>query len=324
MTRNPGPSCTTCWYGRPDEQQSAVNQLANLLLNGTPADTAVTQVFGSLERLHAAYMRYTEQRVYQYAIMRLDEKLSPTTFAARPLGAADAAARRAALHVVLDRAADARSLIAEARKAEPASPASYEAEALLLDKENKPAETLAALSKAAELGSKSGYHHFRRATLLWTDNAGEEALAAAAAALRQAIQADPNHARAHAVLSEILVRGPEPKEAVDLAARATVPAAAGNVCAGGAGVGALSDGTAGRRPRAGAHRADAGALGSGAQRSEGTARRARPVTSDARFTIAPLRRTLSAVRCHEPRRPGDTESISFAVSVSPCLRGSWQ
>lgn len=86
---------------------------------------------------------------------------------------------------------------------DPKEPGSYEAEALLLDQEEKPDEARAVLTKAVEAGSTSPYAHYRLASLTWRPDADPEALKAVERLLAGAIGLNPRYAAAYSWLGEI-------------------------------------------------------------------------------------------------------------------------
>ncbi len=84
----------------------------------------------------------------------------------------------------------------------PKEPGSYEAEALLLDQEDKPDKARVAFTKAVEAGSTSPYAHYRLASLTWRRDAGPEALKAIERLLANAIGLNPKYAEAYSWLGE--------------------------------------------------------------------------------------------------------------------------
>jgi Flp pilus assembly protein TadD len=208
-------------FGRTKERADVLNRIANLLLAGKSSTAAIEEVFGSVDALEAAFRPYSQQSVFQFARLTVDEPIAASGFSARVLGGAESAALRAALHATMNRPVEARALVAEARKLDPKSAASFEAEAWLLEREQKREEARAALAQAVELNSANAHAYFRFAILTWGTNPTADTLARIESALKRAIEIDPNHARAHALLSDAIARGDQPERAVDYAAKAT-------------------------------------------------------------------------------------------------------
>ena len=139
-----------------------------------------------------------------YRRYAVDASVTREAFPIRTLDPAETAAGLAEFHVGMDRPNEARALIAEARKADPASAASYVAEGLLLDREGKASEALVAFSKAAEHETTSAYALYRLATLsLHAGQPPRDMLVALEGHLASAVRLDVTFAGAYAVLGEI-------------------------------------------------------------------------------------------------------------------------
>ena len=105
----------------------------------------------------------------------------------RKLPPAESASLRAMFHAAMGRPVEARAAIAEARKDDPKAAASYVAEGLVADRDNKPEEAKAAYTKAAELETTNAYAYYRLAQLTWQPNASKETLAAIEHILTKAV-----------------------------------------------------------------------------------------------------------------------------------------
>jgi Flp pilus assembly protein TadD len=101
------------------------------------------------------------------------------------------------------RPVESRANIAEARKADAASGASYTAEALLLDFEGKVDDARVAYAKAVELNTSSAYAHYRLASLKWQPRPSQELLRELDALLLKALDRNVRYAAAYAWLGEI-------------------------------------------------------------------------------------------------------------------------
>ena len=216
-----------CWtvlhyllFGRPEDRAGRVNELARLLLGGKPSAAAVEEVLGSLDALETAYMRYTQQSVFQFSRLKIDGPSSSRTLATRDFAAHESAAIRAAFYVATNRPVEARTSIAAARKASAESAGSYEAEALLLDREEKGDDARAAFIKATELSSTNAYAHYRLAALTWGTNPDAETLGRIETLLRRAVALNDGYAPAYTLLADAVARGSQPQSALDFATKA--------------------------------------------------------------------------------------------------------
>jgi tetratricopeptide (TPR) repeat protein len=151
----------------------------------------------------------------------MDVSVQREKFPVRQLTAAEAAADRALFHAAMNRPVEARAAIAEARKAEPNSAASYTAEALVLDRERKFDEAKAAYAKAVDLGTTSAYTHYRLASLTWQPQPSPEIVAQVDALLMKALERNTRYASAYAWLGELRAfSGTDPDAGMGLIRRA--------------------------------------------------------------------------------------------------------
>jgi tetratricopeptide (TPR) repeat protein len=151
-------------FGLGDKGAPSVNTLAQLLLQGKSSSDAIQQIFGSVDALEQAYLQYQKKPITNYARLKIEQNVISKDFPVRTITASEALTARAGLHVAMNRLDDARTLIAESRKADAANAGSYDVEALLFDRNRQPAEARTAYAKAVELNSQSFYSHFRAAS----------------------------------------------------------------------------------------------------------------------------------------------------------------
>ena len=182
-----------------------MNRFAELMRDGRKADEALTEAFGDLGPLEKGFNQYLDRKLYQFGQVQLDLNVKKEGFTVRTLPPAEAAAARASFHVAMGRPAEARALIEEARKADPASVLASEAEAMLLDRQdNKKTEALAAFTRAADGGSTNFWVYYRRAALLWQRDAPREVQVQRVKALEEAVRLNPEHAWSQASLADVL------------------------------------------------------------------------------------------------------------------------
>jgi tetratricopeptide (TPR) repeat protein len=102
----------------------------------------------------------------------------------------------------------------------PDAPSSYEVEAMLLDREDKRDEAIAAFTKAESLNSTNFFVHYRLASLQWPEKPDSDAIALLEKRLRRAVALNAGYAPAVASLADALrLRGQHP-EAHQFAQRA--------------------------------------------------------------------------------------------------------
>jgi hypothetical protein len=171
-------------FGLPDGG-TRVNQLAELLLKGSPSVDAIHKVFGSVDALETAYLNYHKKPITQYARLKVETNASSKNFPVRALTAGESAGVHAAVHATFGRPVEARAAIAAAGANR--SVGTYDVEALLLDREGKRDEARSAYAKAVELNSESFYTHYRLATLLWTASADADLLRRLETLLRRSV-----------------------------------------------------------------------------------------------------------------------------------------
>jgi hypothetical protein len=201
-----------------NEGGSRVNQLADLLLKGTPSADAIQRVFGSVDALESAYLNYQKKPITQYARLQVETKTSSKNFPVRPMSAAAAAAVHAAVHAAFGRPVEARAAIAGGGAN--ATAAAYDVEALLLEREGKRDDARGAYGKAVELQSESFYTHYRLATLLWAPNADADTLRRIESLLQRSVTLNNFYSPSQALLAETVSRGAAPADALPIAVRA--------------------------------------------------------------------------------------------------------
>jgi len=220
-----------CWtvmqyllYGASDREVRAkrVNDLARLILSGTPSATAVEQVFGSVDALDAAYQLYIGQGIFRYAVIKVDTKIAAKDFQVRPLPPAGASAARGSFHAAMARPVEARTEIEQIKKLDAQMAAAYEIEAKLLDVEHKDDEAREAYAKAVELNSDNYYMYFRLASLTRRPGIDSQTLEAIQRWLSRAVSLNETFAPAAGNLATVLLQLNRPAEAVDAARRAVI------------------------------------------------------------------------------------------------------
>jgi tetratricopeptide (TPR) repeat protein len=202
-------------FGHNAARQAGVNKFAALLSSGKDPEAAFAESFGRLEDLEKDFAGYIERELFSYRKFVLDQGTKREQFTSRALTPAESAAGRAAFHVGMNRPTEARALIDEARHSDPKSGNAYLAEALLLQRENKEAESNAAFVKAASLGSTSPHAYYRAALSMWGAAGTDDAtLRQMDAYLARATELNPLFAASYAGLAEVRAALKQPPDGV--------------------------------------------------------------------------------------------------------------
>jgi tetratricopeptide (TPR) repeat protein len=207
-------------FGDQGAHAGKLSRFVQLLAQGRPVEAAQQESLGDLAQYEQGFSRYASQSLFAYAKADLALQLEPATLAVRTLGAAESAGLRAGLHVALQRPVEARALVEEARRADPALPMSWEVEGRLLDREGRKEEALTAYLAAVERGSRSAQVHYRAAQLLWQPQPDRALQARMADLLQKAVELDPGHADAASYLAETRLALGDAEPALGLARKA--------------------------------------------------------------------------------------------------------
>lgn len=144
-------------------REGKMNQLAAALSAGVPSVEAVTRVYGPLAALDTAYRGYVDRGLFRFVTMKMDIKISPKDFSAKPASPALVAEVRAGYLGASNRPVEARAAIDQARQLDPENPASYEVEGLMLEHAQDQAGAQKAYAKAVELRSANFLPYVRLA-----------------------------------------------------------------------------------------------------------------------------------------------------------------
>jgi TPR repeat protein len=190
-------------FGDNRVRQAALNRFINAVARGADANRAFAQELGRPEDLELPLGIYVSRNVFSAVQVRIDVGVKREGFTVRPLSGAESAGVRALFHAAMNRPAEARAAIADARKGDAPAPASYVAEGLLLDREQKGDDAQAAYARALEAGSTSSYAAYRLAELLWRGEPERPTLERIEKLLSQAIESNSRNAAASARLGEV-------------------------------------------------------------------------------------------------------------------------
>ncbi len=190
-------------FGHEGSQRRQLDQLLALIAQGADPAVALKEAFGPIEAFEGPLNVYVNQTLFPYARAALDVSVKREVFNVRPLPSAEAAAARAAFHVAMRRPVEARTLISDARKADPSAAASYVTEGLLLDSEGKKDEARTAYAKAVDRGSTNAYGYYRLASLDARRNPDRDTLLQMEKNLKRAVELNDRLAPAYAYLAEV-------------------------------------------------------------------------------------------------------------------------
>jgi tetratricopeptide (TPR) repeat protein len=208
-------------FGNGGRNLEAFNRFSIAVGSGAEPGAALADAFGGLAAVESGYRQYVGKSLYMYKQLDLDVNVDPTAFAARALPAPESDVALARYLAATDRPVEARARVASALSAAPGSGAAYEVEGLLLDREDKRAEALAAYTKAADLGGGTYYADFRFASLAWPQAPDvREPFPRMEKSLRRAIERRPTFAPAHALLANVLLELDRAADALPVAQRA--------------------------------------------------------------------------------------------------------
>ena len=190
-------------FGEQGKRAPQLDAFIKLVVGGKDPGIAFAEALGPVEAVDGALLVYVQRSLFAYQRVNVDVNVQRERFPVRKVPPAEAVSSRALLHAVMGRPVEGRAAIVQARKADPAAAASYAAEALLLDQENKADEARTAYARAVELGTTSAYAHYRLAGLTWRPNPTPETLKEIDGLLSKALDRNIRFAAAYAWLGEI-------------------------------------------------------------------------------------------------------------------------
>jgi tetratricopeptide (TPR) repeat protein len=184
-------------------RRPALETFLEQVIDGIDPAVALRETIGPVEPLERPFHTYINRSIFSFQKINVDVSMTREGFAARAMTVSESSSLRALLHIAMDRPAEARAAMAEARKAEPSSPGGALADAMLLDAEEKDDEARAAFARAVQSGSQSAYAHYRLAMLLWRANPDRDTLARIEKLLAASVAFNNQHAFAYAALGEV-------------------------------------------------------------------------------------------------------------------------
>ncbi len=195
--------------------------VARLQAGEEPA-AAAGGAFGDLDALDRELQSYVRWPVFpQRRRPARGQALQESAVTIRSVPLAESLGLRAAFHVAMDRAAEARALAARSLELDPGAAAAHEALALLAWKEGRRSDAREALARATTLPGASDYAYYLYGHLLWESLSSGEGLERVEASFRRAVELNPSFAGAHVSLARVMSkRGAPLSETLPLVERA--------------------------------------------------------------------------------------------------------
>jgi Flp pilus assembly protein TadD len=180
---------------------SKLNAFVAAIGRGESPDAAFRAAIGNIDDYERGFAGYVNRNLYSAGLVKADMGVDRERFPARQMNAAEGMLAQASFHVAMRRTVEARTLLDEAAKSDPTSPAVGVLEGLMLDQAGNAAGARTAYARAIERGTDSAYAWYRSAMLAWRD-ADAPALDSIEKHLARAVELDPKFAAAHASLAE--------------------------------------------------------------------------------------------------------------------------
>jgi tetratricopeptide (TPR) repeat protein len=189
-------------FGDEGARAAKLNAFVASLERGDPADAAFAAAIGAIDDHEQTFMTYVHRNLYSAVRIKADLSVDRDRFPARQMSLSESAVAKACFHVAMRRPAEARALIDEAAKADPASPGPVVAEALMLDHGGNRDAARIAYTRGIELGTTNAYALYR-AAILSRRGADARAMVQVEKNLAKAVEVSPSFAAAHAALAEV-------------------------------------------------------------------------------------------------------------------------
>ncbi len=173
------------------------------LLNKVEPVEAARQAFGDLKALEKQLSSYVRRGEFSYLKGKASGDIDEKSFPMRALTQAESAAVRGDFHARRNRSAEARALLEEALRLEPANAQAHESLGVLELRQNNMDAAMVWFDKAAQLDSRSYLTQYFAAMLTVRKGLGSGHTSAAEARLLRAIELNPQFAPAHSTLANL-------------------------------------------------------------------------------------------------------------------------
>ena len=189
-------------FGDEGARAGRINAFVDLVDKGEAPDAAFAAALGDVDEYERGFVSYVNRNLYSAIRVKVDVGLDRERFPAQPMTAVDTTLAKAAFHVAMRRPAEARALLDEAAKANPAAPATSVLEAFMLEAGGNADGARDAYRRAVELGTDDPYALYRFSMLTWR-GADAPTLEALEKHLARSVDVRPLFAAAHAALAEV-------------------------------------------------------------------------------------------------------------------------
>jgi tetratricopeptide (TPR) repeat protein len=189
-------------FGNEGRRRAQLDQLMAFINSGKEPAAAVKETIGNIQDLEGPLKFYVEQVLFPMMKVSADLSVKREAFAVRPMPPAESSSARAAFHIAMRRPLEARTLVDEARQADPNAPWSYSAEGLLFDRDDKPDEARKAFAAATEHGSTDAYAYYRLARLELRGNPDRDTLTQVEQHAKRATELNDRFALAYSLLAD--------------------------------------------------------------------------------------------------------------------------
>ena len=199
------------YLSKPGREGDLFRKYISAFLNGASSVQAAA-AFGDFKKFERTLRNYVRQRLYFSLKTKPSAQIDKDTFAARALGAAEAAAVRGDFHVHMNRPEEARALLEEALRLDPASALAHESMGVLHLRQQDLMGAASWFEKAAALDSRSFMAHYFTAMLAVQRGNVEDQFEKIEASLLKAIELNKDFAPAYATLASVYMANDEKLE----------------------------------------------------------------------------------------------------------------
>jgi TPR repeat protein len=187
-----------------DARAGQMNTFLKLVVEGKSDADAAKAAFGDLGALAKELDKYARQVAYRYRRQEVALDVDDKAYRSRPLSPGESMGLRALFHVAMRRPAEAQALIDAALKLEPELALAHEAAAYLAYNQERREEARERLARVLKSPAASFYAHYLWAYLENTAHPDPGGWERAEAALKKAVELNPNFADAYTDLSWVM------------------------------------------------------------------------------------------------------------------------
>ncbi len=199
------------YLSKPGREGDLFRKYISAFLNGASSVEAAA-AFGDFKKFERTLRNYVRERMYFSLKTKPAARVDKDIFAARALSIAEAAAVRGDFHVHMNRPEEARALLEEALRLDPASALAHESMGVLHLRQQDLMGAASWFEKAAALDSRSFMAHYFTAMLAVQRGDVEDQFDKIEASLLKAIALNKDFAPAYATLASVYMANDEKLE----------------------------------------------------------------------------------------------------------------